>query len=67
MNPHDYDLMAMTKAADDVNVINIAGIYDTTNYDWSPDLFEVTVELINRGWWGALPNTNDYRLEYRHV
>ena len=51
-------------ATDGVNVINLAGIYDTTVYTWSPEIFEVTVDLINQGWWGALPNTNEYRLEY---
>jgi len=49
---------------DNVNVIKLAGIFDTTEYDWSPDIFDITVELINRGWWDALPNTLNYRLEY---
>lgn len=62
----DLELMAEggASAAGGVNVINLAGIYDTTVYTWSPEIFEVTVDLINQGWWGALPNTDEYRLEY---
>ena len=61
----DGDLELMAEGGGGTpNVIKLAGIYDTTAYYWSPDIFEVTVDLINQGWWGALPNTKDYRLEY---
>ena len=45
--------------------IRIAGIFDTTNYDWSPDIFQVTVEMINQGEWDVLPPNYEvvYELE----
>lgn len=69
VSSQDGDLALMAEGgggsvAGATNVINLAGIYDTTVYTWSPDIFEVTVDLINQGWWGALPNTIDYRLDY---
>jgi ABC-type branched-subunit amino acid transport system substrate-binding protein len=44
---------------EDPSVIYIGGIYDTTNYEWAPDIFEVTVRLLNQGWWDALPQDQD--------
>ncbi|CAB9504946.1 TCDD-inducible poly [ADP-ribose] polymerase [Seminavis robusta] len=47
---------------EDQTVIKLAGLFDTSNYVWGPDVFAVTVQLINQGWWDVL-NPGD-RLEY---
>lgn len=51
---------------DDPNVIELAGVFDITAYDWGPDVFEVAVQFINEGRWGNLlpPGTRvEYSLE----
>lgn len=40
---------------DEPGVIRLAGIFDTTTYNWGPDVFHVTVRLINEGKWDILP------------
>ncbi|CAB9502247.1 TCDD-inducible poly [ADP-ribose] polymerase [Seminavis robusta] len=48
---------ALAQEDDNDDTIRIACIFDTTGYDWSPDVFEVTFQLINDGWWGILPTS----------
>lgn len=48
------DLSGLTETPSE-EVINIGGIYDLNVYDWAPDIFEVTVDRINREWRQANP------------
>ena len=48
---------------EDPNLITLAGIIDTTTYTWAPDIFHVTVSLLNQGEWNVLPP--DTRIEYQ--
>lgn len=47
---------------DPMMTIRIAGIIDTTVYNWAADVFATTVQLINEGWWDILPE--GFRLMY---
>ena len=46
------------------DVITLAGIsgFNDDIYYWGPDIFEVTVNLMNEGWWDLLPPAT--RVEY---
>ena len=54
-----------TNDSNDPSLIKLAGIVDTTAYDWAEDVFDVTVQLLNQGAWGVVPPnmTISYSLE----
>lgn len=49
---------------EDPNTIHLAGIFDTTTYTWGPDIFNVTVRLINEGRWGVMSPDDGQKLTY---
>ena len=60
--------VAVEADEDDLSKLYIAGIFDMDSYDWGPDIFQLTVDLIHQGWWDALPSAsggnNNLQLEY---
>jgi ABC-type branched-subunit amino acid transport system substrate-binding protein len=46
------------------DLIYIAGIFDTTNFDWGEELFEYTIEGIRKGWFNDFWALQEPNLRY---